>query len=334
MKTVLVTTTINVPHALKWYRACSLNTPFLVVLDKKTPNEAANFCAYDIGDNACVYFDAQKKWKCSELIGWNSIQRRNIGFLEALKIGADVIVSVDDDNLPLDFIYFSHYALMSRSFSGLRAKATTGLFDIGDFLVPRSKQRGIPHYNKPGVEFDSVIDAKLGVMQGLCIGAPDVNAATRFVNDAVVHQVSEVARAGFVVHSDSDTIWNSQNTAIVRALIPAWGMVPHVGRMDDIYASIICHRVMREHGYHVHYGQPMVYQQRNPHSLVKDMRGEIDGYETVEPLAAMLDHATLPGKTVIDDTRRIWELIAASRILPEKSIVAMMAYIDDCETVL
>lgn len=38
----------------------------------------------------------------SNLIGWNCIQRRNIGYIEAYKRGADIIASIDDDNIPYD----------------------------------------------------------------------------------------------------------------------------------------------------------------------------------------------------------------------------------------
>ena len=38
----------------------------------------------------------------SDAIGWNSIQRRNIGLLYAYEQGADVIATVDDDNIPYD----------------------------------------------------------------------------------------------------------------------------------------------------------------------------------------------------------------------------------------
>ena len=38
----------------------------------------------------------------SNLLGWNTIQRRNIGYLYAYKAGAELIATVDDDNIPYD----------------------------------------------------------------------------------------------------------------------------------------------------------------------------------------------------------------------------------------
>lgn len=333
MKIALVTTTINVPRVLRWYRACSTHIKFIIVGDEKTPHDDVTALCAALGADY-VHPERHSHWRCNAAIGANSIQKRNIGFLEALKWGAHVVISIDDDNAPLGPHYFEDYRkVFQQPFSGLMAH-TTGFFDIGDFLFPRQKQRGIPYNNDAGLEIDSAVDVRVGVAQGLCIGAADVDAATRFSGTPVVHQVSEVARAGLVVDPLSNTVWNSQNTAIVRELLPAWGMVPHVGRMDDIYASVICHRIMREYGYYAHFGLPMVFQQRNAHNTIKDMRAEIDGYERVAMLADALDHLQLIGDSVIADCRRIWGLISAMALLPAQSIEAMEAYLDDCGSVL
>lgn len=335
MKFALVTTTIHIPKALRWYRACG-SARIFVVGDEKTPMEA-----YDLVNaipNAVAFSPAfQDHWKCSEPIGWNSIQRRNIGFLEAAKWGADVIVSVDDDNMPMNPYYFGDYhALFERDINGLIAMvAEGGFFDIGDFLFPRSKQRGVPHDNVAALVIESATGVRIGVAQGLCIGHPDVDAATRYVNKDTVHTISEIARAGIIVDNESRAIWNSQNTAIRRELIPAWGMVPFVGRMDDIYASVICQRIMREYGYFAHYGLPMVFQQRNAdHTVVGDMRKEIDGYANVRKLAGVLDNMILVGDHVIEDCRRIWRTLSTTDIFPPPALRAMNAYLDDCQDVL
>ena len=38
--------------------------------------------------------------KLSQLIGFNCIERRNFGFLLAKKLGAEIIATIDDDNIP------------------------------------------------------------------------------------------------------------------------------------------------------------------------------------------------------------------------------------------
>jgi len=70
---------------------------------------------------ATVYLtpDEQCKYKCSELLGWNTITRRNIALLEALRWGADVIITVDDDNIPLSSTYFHDFANLFIAPSGI-----------------------------------------------------------------------------------------------------------------------------------------------------------------------------------------------------------------------
>ena len=99
MKKFIVTTTINQPTRATMNFAAMAGWTLVVVGDKKTPHEA--YKALD-----CVYLspDIQEHgWKeLSDTIGWNSIQRRNIGFVYAYEQGADVIATVDDDNIPYE----------------------------------------------------------------------------------------------------------------------------------------------------------------------------------------------------------------------------------------
>ena len=72
---------------------------FVVVGDTKTPHEE-----YEKLD--CIYLDPDKQAEMypelSEIIGWKTIQRRNIGFVYAYNHGAEVVATVDDDNIPYD----------------------------------------------------------------------------------------------------------------------------------------------------------------------------------------------------------------------------------------
>jgi hypothetical protein len=360
MKVACVTTTINVPDVLRLYAAADPAVHFFVVGDRKTPNAAVANMLLDIPEHSYYGVGMQHRlgYKCSELIGYNSIQRRNIGFLEAAKWGADVVVSVDDDNVPLNNSYFSSFVplqpvhtelgaakkiatnrysigqhIPGQLFNGIMASSSSGWFDVGQLLNPPASHRGFPHDIKSKANFTHVTNAKIGVMAGMCLGDPDIGATTRIVNAPIVHGVSELLRAGIVVDPTKHTVFNSQNTAIIRELLPAWGMIPFVGRYDDIYASLICHRVMRDRDLYVHYGQPFVWQQRNAHNLVKDLRGEIDGMENITKLASILDHTILLGKTIIDDCRAIWTALEMAEWMPRESIAAMRAYIADCETI-
>ncbi len=293
MKTALIITTINVPMVLSLYRKLDPDVRVFVAADLKTPPEAQAFCA-DLG---CTYLSPEYQkslgYACSELIGWNTISRRNVALLEALKWGAGMIVSVDDDNIPLDNCYFWNFKqdCFGSPFDGIKAQGAW--FDPAYLSFPRVVQRGFPQHTSfsgAGIVYKPVTDAKIGVAQGMILGDPDTSAVDRISRHPEVHQVSELLCAGVVTDPKETYVpLNSQNIAFVRDLAPCFLMVPSFGRYDDIYASLVAQRVMRERGLHVHYGQPFVWQQRNQHNLLKDLAQEQWGAEHILEFAAWLD---------------------------------------------
>jgi hypothetical protein len=350
MRTALITTTINIPTVLRLYRRLDPDVRFFVAADRKTNPAAYEFCV-ELGNTKIIPPDRHGDLPYAP---FNSIQRRNIALLEALKWGADVIVSVDDDNAPLDKNYFLHTGKARgkffsgfgggfeapQAFSGVQAYNLSGWFDVGQFLDPVSPHRGYPVDCASQPWYGPVTDAKIGVAAGICLGDPDILAVTRIARAPTVHRVSELLRAGIVVDPITWTVFNSQNTAICRELAPAWMMVPGISRYDDIIASLIVQRVGRERGYHVHFGQPFVWQQRNTHNLVTDLEGEMWGMNYVADFANVLNGINLPGKTVLDDVRTIWTRFAelaetgVTLWLPEAAWRAGLAWCDAVEKVL
>src|SRR5262249_28124550 len=94
----------------------------------------------------------------------------------------------------------------------------------------------------------------------------------------------------FPITSDKMSPFNSQNTFLSGAVLKDYFLFPHVGRMDDIWASYY----VQAKGYKVVYGKASVYQQRNEHDLVRDMRQEYLGYE--HNLKLVSDLATDPDR--------------------------------------
>ncbi len=345
MKTALITTTINVPAVLALYRRFdpSASVRFFVAIDEKTPMAAIHLCD-SLGN---VEVTHRTNYKCDPLIGDNSIQRRNIALLEALKWGADIIVSVDDDNIPLDPNYFYQFEhVLAQPFSGLKTDLKPGeWFDVGAFLQPPATHRGIPaqFYDVPD-RFTHVIDAKIGVAAGMVLGDPDTSAVERIARSPRVSGVAEILKAGIVVDPHTHTVFNSQNTAIIRELAPAMMMSPGVGRYDDIFAGLLCQRVMRDRGLHVHFGRPFVYQQRNQHDLTKDLKAELFGMEHLVQFAEWLDaidlNPTVPGKwgevrtPVLQDVATIFAHLAHEDWMPKIVSECGLAWCDDCEAVL
>jgi hypothetical protein len=335
MRLALCSTTIHIPHTLHLLRKCSPDVKFFVAGDERSPHQDIIANQAGLGEYDYLLPGAQEKWKCSAAIGWNTLARRNIAFLEAIRWGADVIVSWDTDNLPIAENYFELFAYQLRTlFNGLKASGEDRWLDPGFLLDPRTKHRGIPHDVSRMITMEPVTNAKVGIAAGLVLGDPDVDAVTRMATAPDIQQVTQLGTAGIVVDRKCWTVFNSQNTAVIRELIPCWFMMPGVGRMDDIYASLIVQRVARDRGYHVHFGQPLAYQQRHQHNLVTDLRAEIDGYDNVRKLAAFLDAMLLPGKSVIEDACLIYSALRYVDFIPVNSASAGLDWIEDVGSVL
>lgn len=352
MKTALILTTVNVPTVLALYRKLGPDVFFFIAGDRKTPDaEVCNFLL-DIPNHAYYGIDRQHDldYKCSHLIGENCVERRNIALLEAVKGGADVIVTIDDDNIPMGDYFYEHWRSLGgrfnyekrglelgNTFSGIEASSPTGWFDPGALLVPQTKHRGFPISIKSDPVFESVVDAKIGVAQGLCLGDPDIDAVTRIATAPIIHSVSELGRAGIVTDPrKTKTVFNTQNTAFIRELAPAMFQPPGVGRYSDIYASLICQRVMRERELYVHFGQPFVWQQRNKHNLIRDLRDEIDGMENVVAFSDRLDCMSNLTGSVLKQTRRLYQNLLECSFygIPELAVEGALAFLDDIEAVL
>ena len=355
MKTAVIMPTINVPHVLKLYEQQASFAPtssvwFFVVVDDKTPQSALDLCdsirncrILDDGDSA-GYQSAQY---------FTGIQRRNLALLEALKWGADVIISIDDDNFSMGPDYFYQFGVEASDlgaykhqhlFSGLRAKGSgtspdaANWFDPGSLLEPITTHRGFPHNAQiaDNQGFEPVVNARIGVHAGLVLGDPDIGAVDRIVDRSHSYGVSEIGRAGIVVNPATTwTVFNSQNTAFVRELAPAMMMWPDVGRYDDIFASLLCQRIMEKHGYHVRFGPPFVWQQRKNTNLLRDLKGEIYGMEHVEDLATFLNAFPLvsDSKTVVEHTASIFNALLNTE-WPSIVGEAGLAWCEDVKTVL
>jgi len=335
----LVTTTIQVPEVLGWYREIGPDVPFYVIGDEQAPHdEIRAFCERN---GSMVYYSDEDQHKLgyesSELLGWRCTGRRSIGLLEAVKHGASIVVMIDDDNIPLDRRYFDDFAEdLSRSFSGLVLGGRWA--DPGGFLIPPVHHRGFPHElwhpdRAPAVGYGSGI--RVGVSAGLWLGDPDIDAVTRIAARPLCTGVSPAAAAGLAVAPGTYAPFNSQNTAFARDLLPVMTMLPGAGRYDDIWASYVAQRVMREFGWSVRYGRPLVWQERNTHTLSRDLAAETRGMRDTLPFTAALDDVDLSGaETVLDAAGMVYGSLEHGPWRDTRIGVLGAAWVRDCAKVL
>lgn len=338
MKTALITTTINVPSVLGRYKALwnSSDVMFFVAGDQNTDPLAAAYVHWIGG----IYLGlgAQDSWKTSKLLPVRSITRRNIAVLEALAWGAELIISIDDDNIPLSQYYVMQFKnLFSNPYDGLQVAGKGDWFDPGIWQFPLHygpvTQRGFPAELGSCRGLIPVGKFKIGLAQGCILGDPDTSAADRIRWRPEVHQVSEVLREGIVVH-DKWVPVNTQNTAYLRKWAPAMFCAPQFGRCDDIYASLICERVMYPHGVGVHLGQPFVWQQRNEHDLQKDLEAEKWGMQHIVEAGRILKELDFDVSMPITEQVALIHGHMALHFKREGLLELAKAWQQDCEKAL
>jgi hypothetical protein len=274
MNKFIVTTTINPPtEALEKYIKFqkSKGWKLIVVGDLKTPHNTHDSGLYQYMTPAQ---QAEKYGELSEVIGWNSISRRSIGIVEAYHQGADVIATVDDDNIPYDDWSDDLYV-------GQTTKIDMFIRDLHVFDPLSTTEHD--HIWHRGYPIEYLQDRHLGqwvgqeyryvkVQADLWNGDPDVDAICRITHSPeVIFEDMEP----FGVR-DAFSPFNSQNTFLAREVIPDYMLFPHTGRMDDIWASYV---LESNHPNSVIYNRASVYQKRNPHDLTVDLENEMLGYK-------------------------------------------------------
>jgi hypothetical protein len=336
MKIAFVTTSINTPTVISLYRALCPSAHFFIAADEKTPLEAYQFCA-DILHCEIYSPDRQKElgYESSSLIGWNTDSRRNIALLEALRWGAELIISFDDDMVPVlspNDPSWSFTRLFSFPHNGLQLGAPNRWFDAGAYTMPPAKQRGLPPdtytFNK---HVEAVTNVEIGAAQGIILGVPDTDAATAITNAPLIHSATDMLRNGFVVEPQAYSVFNSQLTAFRRQFAPAFAQFYRgQGRNTDIFASLLMRRVMAERNFYTYFGPPTAYHARQPRPLFNDLKAEMYGIEHIAEYADYLRRSPAGG-TVTDDCRLLTEGCA---IWDDDTKAVFAAFYDDVEKVL
>lgn len=342
MKTALITTTINVPKVLALYRKLGPDVKFFIALDEKTDNDGiAKFKPFRDENNCWMTPGWQRSlnYKSSELIGWNTDSRRNIALLEALRWGAEIIVSVDDDMLPYEPDFFQRIeTTLTQPWSGLQLGGPNYWLDTGAFTSPEARQRGIPLDAGTCYCHELAQDVQIGAMQCTILGIPDTDGATTSVRHPAIHTASDILKFGFVAHPESYAVFNSQLTAFRRELAPCFFQFYKAqGRNTDIIASVIMRRIMRKRGLYTYYGPPTGFHARSPRSCFKDLKAEMWGLERIDGFCSYLDNTSVidaAPENVVDQLRAMWTDLLTFGLMKDAGTECALAFLDDVETVL
>jgi hypothetical protein len=171
------------------------------------------------------------------------------------------------------------------------------------------------------VQTSHVVDATIGVTEGLWLDEPDVDATT-WLNGKVkgVHYTGPDL---FVLDQSTWSPVNTQNTSVIRELIPAFIFVtmacPVPGgvldRYGDIWGGYFLLALMQGTKYHAAFGRPLVYHRRNPHNYVDDLRHEYWGVILTDWLLQLLRNSFKPSShDILDRLPELAEFLDAEGV--------------------
>tara|TARA_B110001452_G_C15241337_1_gene429816 strand:+ start:1555 stop:2487 length:933 start_codon:yes stop_codon:yes gene_type:complete len=299
MKKVIVTTTIyKISKALKEY-VKKKDWNIIIVGDKKTPHE--DYKMLEKNNENVKYLDIEYQEinykELSDLLGWNTIQRRNIGYLEALKDDYDIIASIDDDNIPLD--NWGTNLLLGKEIEVYYYETDALCFDaIGVTNYKNLWHRGYPIQELHDRNKNYKITRKtinVDVQADFWNGDPDIDAVCRLEHKPMCFFDDKY----FPLATNTFSPFNSQNTFFTREALKKYMVIPFIGRMDDIWGGYYLESL----GFNVVYNKASVFQDRNIQNLTKNMVNEYIGYEkTLELLEELKKNSEniynlLPEKT-------------------------------------
>ena len=261
-------------------------------------------------------------------IPWKHFSRKNLGYLFAIQHGAEFIfdfdddnyILVDDDDQTMDILQlgnkakngsvnnmtlsnvkvimqgptaFNHHPIMGSSQNISWARG----FPID--LIQNKYTQGAIAYEQDLAFVDHATNKKIGVIQYLADGNPDIDAIHRLTKPLPL-TFSSSSTSSILVPYHSYAPYNAQATIHTRASFWATLLPTSVpGRVSDIWRSYFAQCIFKDIGLQLVFSSPIIEQKRNEHDYMKDYNAESDLYVKSGVLIDFLsswtsDHTTLP----------------------------------------
>ncbi len=323
MRVAIVVTTIFEPRFLDGYvenlrRFGHDDTDIIVIIDRKTPPTVAERCEHHRREGAhvlCPTLEEQESFlarfpSMKGRIPYDTDNRRNIGFLMALERGAEVMITIDDDNYVLDHVDFvAEHLVTGQTIDDPAAESSDGWLNICTLLHSSARDdifpRGFPYFarrHERTLRSANEGSARVAVNAGLWLSDPDVDAMTRLtqaprIGSAEPHSI----RLGPGTWSPI----NTQNTSIVRDAIAAYYYVRmgfslgglRIDRYGDILSGYLVAKCVKARGEAIRIGSPIADHRRTPHNLFKDLYHELAGMVLLDDLLPWLQEMKIDGSS-------------------------------------
>jgi len=312
--------------------ARSAGARLFCVGDAKTPSE------WSLGGCRFISLEEQRNSRLSlgKALPVSHYARKNLGYLLAIGEGADCIVETDDDNWPLS----QFWEKPQLSVTG-RAVGRAGWVNAYAYFTSQSIwPRGLPLESLAetaawvGGDLVENVVVDCPVQQGLANGDTDVDAVYRMTRGNLVEFEQ---RSPLILGPGAWCPFNSQNTRWWRQAFELLYLPSYCSfRMTDIWRSFVAQACLWANGSRVAFMPPSVYQERNPHNLLRDFEAEVPGYlnnQLIVDALSKLDLASGQG-AIRDNLRRCYARVIEMGLIGTEELYLLDLWFNDLDCCL
>lgn len=327
-KTLIITSIADDKHPIltQFAKECKeRNVDYIVIGDTKSPSEFKM--------EGCDYWSVDRQltlpFELAKITPTRHYSRKNLGYLLAIKNGAEELVETDDDNIPrAEFWTKKSREVKSYAFEN------AGWVNVYHYFTKNMIwPRGFPleELQNKQINLSTLknIPVNCPIQQGLADENPDVDAVYRLTYPLPMNfEIKERLALG----KNAWSPFNSQNThwfkeAFALMYLPSYCSF----RMTDIWRSYVAQRISWECGWSILYHEPTVWQERNAHNLMKDFEDEIPGYSNNLNICKELQALNLkPGKDNISENLvTCYQKLIDINVIGKEEMTLLKAWISD-----
>lgn len=296
---------------------------FILIGDTKSPE--------DFFIEGCDFYSVKRqetlKFGLKSALPYKHYARKNLGYLQAISSGANIIIETDDDNIP--YPEFWNKRVLENRAKLVEGNGWTNVYKYFTNLLIWPRGFSLEHINDELPVTKLVESVYSPIQQGLADDNPDVDAIYRFILQL---PIKFDLQENIALGRNTWCPFNSQNTTWFKDAFPLLYLPSYCSfRMTDIWRSFIAQRICWENNWPIIFHNATVFQERNEHNLLNDFSEEIPGYLNNELITRTLTSLKLkPGVSNIPSNMIIcYQALVHLNLIDEKELQLLDAWLED-----
>jgi hypothetical protein len=306
------------------------NVKFIVIGDKPSP--------LDFRIEGCDFYGLSEQralgFKFANLVPERHYSRKNIGYLQAIKEGAELLIETDDDNFPREKFWTKREKMHSLPIIENQDWVNVYKYFSSGFIWPRGYPLEQIQKAVPALSSMDNQTVYCPIQQGLADENPDIDAVFR-LTQTLPHNFD--IKAKVALGTKTWCPFNSQNTSFFRDAFPLLYLPSYCSfRMTDIWRSFVAQRICWENKWFLLFDEATVWQERNTHNLLRDFEDEIPGYLNNSRIANTLSNLNLsPGANNVAANLVIcYQALIEINVIGKEEMPLLNAWLEDLTEIM